>query len=131
MLQRFERRHPQRFERLQSGFEDRTLGHAIGMKLLEDPLLQADLFDARDIARSRAEGEAIERVQDLVVLRKLLLEQLTVGGWLRFSGFRDGWETENDGAEGWGQESTAGFHEPITIKRHSGSEVYDDLHLAL
>ena len=76
MLHRFERRHAQRFERLELRFQHRVLGHAIGMQLLVDPFLQADPLHAFDVAGPRPEREAIQRVQDLIVLRELLLEQL-------------------------------------------------------
>ena len=49
---------------------------ALGMKLLIDPFLQADLLHALDIAGPGAEGQPIQRVQDLIVLAELLLEQL-------------------------------------------------------
>jgi len=59
------------------------------------------------------------------------LEQFgVIGGFARFAA-GGGWEGKKNAAEGRGQESTASLHEPITIKRHSGSEVYKELHLAL
>ena len=112
MLHRFERRHAQRFQRLEPRFQHRILVHAVGMKLLEDPFLQADLLYAFDVAGPGAKGEAIQRVQDLVVLRELLLEQLVIVCRLGFFGFRGGREGQKDAAEHRGQESTAGFHEP-------------------
>ena len=74
MLLGLERRHAQRFERLEMRFQHRIFRHAIGMKLLVDPLLQADALHAFDVAGPRPEGEAIQRVDDLLVLRELLLE---------------------------------------------------------
>ncbi len=74
MLLGFQRRHAQRFQRLEMRFQHRILVHAIGMKLLVDPLLQADVLHAFDVAGPGPEGEAIQRVDDLIVLRELLLE---------------------------------------------------------
>src|SRR5580700_6715143 len=128
MLQRFQRRHTQRFQRLDLRLEHRIFRHAIGMKLLEEPLLQTDLFHALHVAGPRAEGQAIQRVQDLYVLWELLLEELAVVRRLRRLGLRQGRKNEDNAAEGMGQESTAGFHEPITIKRHSSSEVYGEVY---
>ena len=69
-----ERRHAQRLKRLEPRFQHRILVHAIGMKLLEDPFLQPDLLHPRHVPRARSKSEAIERVQDLVVFRELLLK---------------------------------------------------------
>ena len=82
VLHRFERRHAQRFQRLEPRFKHRILVHAVGMKLLEDPFLQADLLHARDVAGPRPKGQAIQRVQDLIVFGKLLLEELAIVGGL-------------------------------------------------
>jgi hypothetical protein len=101
------------------------------MKLLIQPFFEADPLHAFDIAGPWAESQAIQRVQDLLVFRKLFLEQFgVIGGFARFAA-GGGWEGKKNAAEGRGQESTASLHEPITIKRHSGSEVYKEFHLAL
>jgi hypothetical protein len=76
MLHRFHRRHAQRFERLELGFEARIFLNALGMKLLIEPLLEPDLFNVGDVARLRPERQPVERVNDLLVFRKLLLEKL-------------------------------------------------------
>ena len=135
MLHGLERRHAQRFQRLELRLQHRILRQAIGMKLLIDPLLQADVLHALDVAGPGAERQAIQRVDDLLVLGELLLEQLGlelggVGGLVRFSA----------GAAGnirrMPQRVTARkvllvFMSLQIIKRHSGREVYGDLHLAL
>jgi len=74
VLHGFERRHAQRFQRLEPGFEHRILVDPIGMKLLVHPFLQAHPLHAVGIAGTGPKSEAIQRVQDLVVFGKLLLE---------------------------------------------------------
>ena len=63
MLHRFQRRHAQRFQRLELRFQHRILVHPLGMELLIDPLLQTDLLHALHVAGPGTEGQAIQRVQ--------------------------------------------------------------------
>jgi hypothetical protein len=84
------------------------------MKLLVHPFLQADALDAFHVSWPGSEGEAIQRVQDLLVFRKLLLEEFglefgVVRGLARFRCGNAG-TNERYPAKGWGQERTACFH---------------------
>ena len=88
MLHGFERRHPQRLQRLELGFQVRAFPDALGMKLEIDPFLQAHLLDLSDVSGTRAEGQPVERVNHLLVVRELLLEHsglvlLRIGGLSR------------------------------------------------
>ena len=113
MLHRFQRRHAQRFQRLKLGFEHRILFDAVGMKLLIDPFLQPDLLHALDIAGPGTEGQAIQRVQDLIVFPELFLEQLVVARRRSSAGLGADAAAETDkhhsAADGKSQESTRRF----------------------
>ena len=75
-----ERRHTQRVERCKLGFENRIFRDAVGVKLDVDPLLEPQLLDLCEIVRPRAEGQAVERVRDLLIVRKRNRELRGLGG---------------------------------------------------
>ena len=73
------RAHVQRLQRLQPLGELRIFCNALGVKLLVDPLLQAHFPHCLDVAGARAEGQAIECVEDLLVFAERLTELAVVG----------------------------------------------------
>jgi hypothetical protein len=57
------------------------------MKLLIQPFLEAHPLHAFNVPGPRAESQAIQRVQNLIVFRELLLEQLGLKlGFVRWLG---------------------------------------------
>ena len=60
------RLHADGVERLQPRFELRVFGDSLGVQLEFDPLLDAQLADCFEITGARAEGQAVERLQDLL-----------------------------------------------------------------
>ena len=60
------------------------------MKLQVDPLFQSHFLDGLDVARPGSERQPVERVQDLLIFRKLFLELRVIGVRLGFLGVRAG-----------------------------------------
>ena len=67
-------RHAQRFERRELLRQLRILRDALRVKLQIDPLLHAHFANRLDVARPRPEGQPVERMEDLLVLRELAPE---------------------------------------------------------
>ena len=54
------------------------------MELAIDPLLEADGLDFLDVAGAGAVGQAVERLENLLIGGKLFLKQAGIGGVLLF-----------------------------------------------
>ena len=59
--------HTQGVEGRDFGFEDGILGDGGGGQLLLDPLVESDGVHRGDVVGARSEGQAIERVQGLLI----------------------------------------------------------------
>ena len=66
--------HVQRVQGLELFGKHRVLGDALRVELAVDPLLEAHRLHFLDVAGTGAEGEAVERLQDLLIAGKLLLK---------------------------------------------------------
>jgi hypothetical protein len=66
--------HRKRVQYLELFGEHRVLGDALRVELAIDPLLEAHRFHVLEIAGAGTEGEAVERLQDLLIAGKLLLK---------------------------------------------------------